>query len=163
MPTRGYLHYHWFVKLLLILVNLKKYMAKSASASAGKYVERAGAASGDYVSGAASTSKDQSSLAIAGKANWAAGIQAAITGGRYEKGLQASGKSGWLKGIQDKGANRYAEGVSSGASKYATNSGKYDGARSAADSLPRGPKGSEANFARAKAVGQALRKAKIGA
>lgn len=135
---------------------------KSASASSQKYVERAGAASGDYVSGAQSSSKDQAAAAIAGKANWAAGIQAAITGGRYEKGLQSSGKAGWLKGVTEKGANRFAEGVASGASKYATNSGKYDSARGAASSLPRGPKGSEQNFARAKAVGQALRSVKVG-
>lgn len=135
---------------------------KSASQSAQKFVERAGAASGDYVQGAQSTSKDQAAAAIAGKANYVAGIQASITAGRYEKGLQASGKSGWLKGITEKGANRFAEGVASGAAKYATNSGKYDSARGAAASLPRGPKGSEQNFARAKAVGQALRNAKVG-
>lgn len=135
---------------------------KSAQQSAQKFVDRAGAASGDYVSGAQATSKDQAAAAIAGKANWAAGIQAAITGGRYEKGLSASGKSGWLKGITEKGANRFAEGVASGAAKYAQNSGKYDGARGAANALPRGPKGSEQNYARSKAVAQALRSAKVG-
>jgi hypothetical protein len=135
---------------------------KSASQSSQKYVERAGAASGDYVSGAQSSSKDQAAAAIAGAANWKAGLTAAMTAGRYEKGLQTSGKAGWLKGVTEKGANRFAEGVASGASKYATNSGKYDSARGAATSLPRGPKGSEQNFARAKAVGQALRSAKVG-
>lgn len=135
---------------------------KTASQSSQKFVERAGAASGDYVTGAQQTSKDQAAAAIAGKANWQAGIQAAITGGRYEKGLQASGKAGWLKGVTEKGANRFAEGVASGASKYATNSGKYDSARGAAASLPRGPKGSEANFLRSKTVGQALRSLKVG-
>ncbi len=137
-------------------------MLKSASQSAQKFVERASAASGDYVSGAQSTSKDQAQAAIAAKGNYQAGITAAITRGAYEKGLAASGKDGWLRGVQAKGANRFAEGVASGATKYATNSGKYDSARGAADSLPRGPKGSEANFARSKAVGQALRKMKVG-
>lgn len=136
---------------------------KTAQQSAQKFVERAGAASGDYVEGAQRTSKDQSANAIAGKANYVAGVQAAITAGRYEKGLQKSGKAGWIKGITEKGANRFAEGVASGSVKYAQNSGAYDTARSAADALPRGPKGSEANFARAKAVGQALRKQKVGA
>ena len=136
---------------------------KTASQSAGKYVERAGAASGDYVSGAESTNKDQSAAAIAGAANYAAGVSAAITAGRYQKGLGKSGKAGWLKGVKEKGANRYAEGVASGANKYAVNSGQYDSARGAASSMPRGPKGSEANFSRAKAVGMALRKQKIGA
>lgn len=136
---------------------------KSAQASAQKFVERAGAATGDYVEGARQTTKDQSANAIAAKANYAAGIQASITRGAYEKGLSASGKAGWLRGITEKGQNRFGEGVASGASKYATNSGKFDGARGVADSMPRGAKGSEANFARAKAVGMALRKAKIGA
>lgn len=136
---------------------------KSAQQSASKFVERAGAASSDYVEGAQRTSKDQSANAIAAAPNYAAGVQAAITRGAYAKGLQASGKAGWLKGVTEKGVNRFAEGVASGSAKYATNSGKYDSARSAADSLPRGPKGSEQNFARAKAVGQALRKQKVGA
>lgn len=136
---------------------------KTAQASSQKFVERAGAATGDYVSGAQQTTKDQSANAIAAKANYAAGIQASIARGAYEKGLSASGKAGWLKGVTEKGQNRFAEGVASGAAKYATNSGKYDSARATADSLPRGPKGSEANFARAKAVGQALRKVKVGA
>lgn len=135
---------------------------KTASQSAQKFVERAGAASGDYVAGAQSTNKDQAAAAIAAAPNYAAGVQAAISRGAYAKGLQASGKAGWLKGVTEKGGNRFAEGVASGAAKYATNSGAYDSARGAASSLPRGPKGSEQNFARAKAVGQALRNAKVG-
>lgn len=136
---------------------------KTAQQSSTKFVERAGAASQDYVTGAESSNKDQSAAAIAAAPNYAAGVQAAITRGAYQKGLQTSGKSGWLNGVRTKGQNRFAEGVAAGAVKYATNSGKYDSARSAADSLPRGPKGSEANYARAKAVGQALRKMKVGA
>lgn len=135
---------------------------KSAQQSAEKYVNRAGAASGDYVSGAQQTTKDQAAAAIAAAPNYAAGVQAAIGRGAYAKGLQQSGKAGWLKGVTEKGANRFAEGVSSGSAKYATNSARFDSARGAAASLPRGPKGSEQNFSRAKAVGQALRAAKVG-
>lgn len=135
---------------------------KSAQASARKFAERASAASQDYVEGARSTSKDQAAAAIAAKANYQAGLTASFTRGSYEKGLQKSGKAGWQRGISEKGANRFAEGVSTAQAKYAENSGAFDAARSAAESLPRGPKGSEANFARAKAVGVALRKAKTG-
>lgn len=136
---------------------------KTAQQAATKFVERAGAASQDYVQGAESSSKDQAAAAVAAAPNYAAGVQAAIGRGAYQKGLQASGKQGWLNGIRTKGQNRFAEGVAAGAVKYAQNSGKFDSARGAADSLPRGPKGSEANYARAKAVGQALRKQKVGA
>lgn len=135
---------------------------KSASESVAKYVNRAGAASLDYKQGAEQTSKDQAQAAIAGKDNYVKGVQESITRGAYEKGLQKSGKSGWLKGVQEKGANRYADGVSSGADKYATNSAKFDSARNAASNMPRGPKGSENNYARAKTVGQALRAVKVG-
>lgn len=136
---------------------------KTASQSGQKFVERAGAATADYVEGALRTNKDQAANAIAATPNYVSGVQAAIARGAYAKGLTKSGKAGWAKGIQDKGQARFAEGVASGMSKYVTNSGAYDSARSAAESLPRGAKGSEANYARAKAVGVALRKQKVGA
>ncbi len=135
---------------------------KSASQSREKFVTRAGAAAQDYGAGAESTTKDQAAAAVAAAGNYAAGVQAAIGRGAFQKGLQASGKSGWLKGIKEKGVNRFAEGVASGADKYVQNSSKYDSARGAAASLPRGPKGSPGNFARSQAVGTALRKAKVG-
>lgn len=137
-------------------------MSKSASSSSQKYADRAGAASGDYVKGAQETSKDQSAAAIAAAPIYAQAVQAAITSGSYAKGLQKSGKQGWLAGVTSKGGNRYGEGVSGAAPKYATESGKYDSARNAAASLPRGIKGSPQNITRVTAVVTALRAAKTG-
>jgi hypothetical protein len=133
---------------------------KSASASAQKFVERASAASGDYVKGAQETTKDQAARAIAAAPIYAAQVTAAITKGSYAKGLQKSGKSGWLDGVTKRGGERFAGGVADSAQKYASESAKFDGARAAADSLPRGAKGSETNFARVKAVVSALRAAR---
>ncbi len=137
---------------------------KSASSSATTWAQGAANASGRYVSGAQGTTKDQSALAIAGKNNWQAGLQAAFAAGSYEKGLSSSGKSGWLAGITSKGAQNYATGVttSQAQSKYATNSGKYDSARGAASSIARGPKGSAGNLSRVAAVVNAERAAKVG-
>jgi hypothetical protein len=135
---------------------------KSAQASSQKYVNRAGAASGDYVSGAEQTSRDQAAAAIAAEPVYKQAVVEAANRGAYSAGLRKSGKAGWLNGVQKKGATRFAEGVAAGADKYAVNSGKFDSARSAADSLPRGLKGSEANFQRSKVVGQALRTLKVG-
>lgn len=134
---------------------------KTASQSAQKFVERASSASSDYVAGAQSTTKDQSARAIASKAIYQTALTASFTRNSYEKGLQRSGKAGWLEGVTKKGGERYAGGVAVSASKYATNSGKFDGARQAADNLPRGVKGSETNLARVKAVVSALHSAKI--
>lgn len=136
---------------------------KSAQQSAQKFVERASAASQDFVSGAEQTSKDQSALAIAAAPIYAQAVQAAITRGAFAKGLQKSGKQGWLNGVRTKGAERFAGGVSASSAKYANNSARFDGARGAATSLPRGLKGSETNLARVKAVVSALRIAKTGA
>lgn len=133
---------------------------KSASSVASKFAERAAAASPDYVKGSQETNKDQAALAIAGKANWVAGLQNAQSKGLYEKGLQKSGKSGWLEGVTKKGADRFAGGVMTAAQKYAENSGRFDSARNAASGTPRGPKGAPQNLQRVAVVSTALRAAK---
>lgn len=135
---------------------------KSAQASSEKFVNRAGAASSDYVDGVRSTSKDQNALAIAAAERHKQATTEALARGSYVKGLQKAGNSAWKNGVEKKGQTRYADGVSNSAIKYATNSGQYDSARSAAENLPRGVKGSEANFQRSKAVGMALRALKVG-
>ena len=137
-------------------------MSKSASASAKKFVERASVASGDYLDGVKSTDKDQNAAAIAAAPIYKSQVIAAANAGRYEKGLQKSGKQAYLDGVTKKGEARFAEGVASAASKYATNSGAFDAARSAASSLPRGAKGSAENLQRVSAVVKALRTAKVG-
>lgn len=135
---------------------------KTAQQSSEKYASRAAGASNDYIEGAQKTSKDQSSAAIAAAAIYATQVQAAITDGRYAKGLQKSGKAKWLKGITDKGGNRYSEGVSGAAPAYASESARFDGARGAASSLPRGVKGSPQNLQRVAAVVAAQIKIKLG-
>jgi hypothetical protein len=135
---------------------------KTAQQVAEKMVRNAGAASGEYVSGAEQTTKDQSSAAIAAKGNYQAALTASFARGAFEKGLAKSGKAGWLAGVRAKGQDRFATGVAAGGSKYAANSAKYDSARGAAASLPRGVKGSPTNIARVTAVVNALRTTKNG-
>lgn len=134
---------------------------RSAQESAQKFVSRASSASGEYVSGATSTTKDQSARAIGAKKIYQDALTASFSRDSYAKGLQKSGKAGWLEGVQKKGGERYAGGVAVSAGKYAQNSGKFDTARMAAENMPRGLKGSQANLDRVKAVVSALRTAKI--
>lgn len=135
---------------------------RSAQQSAEKFASRAAAASGDYVSGAQTTTKDQNAAAIAAAAIYAQATQAAIAEGRFSRGLQKAGKQKWLEGVTGKGGNRYGEGVSGAASTYASESARFDSARGAAASLPRGVKGSPANLQRVAAVVTAQIKAKTG-
>lgn len=134
---------------------------RSAQESAQKFVDRASSASGEYVKGASSTNKDQSARAIGAKKIYQEALTASFTRDAYAKGLQKSGKAGWLDGVVKKGGERYAGGVGVSASKYATNSGKYDTARMAAENMPRGLKGSQTNLDRVKTVVTALRAVKV--
>lgn len=135
---------------------------KSAQSVAEKFVTRAGAATQDYVNGAQQTSKDQAASAIAAKEIYKQALTASFARGSYEKGLSKSGKAGWAHGVATKGAERFGSGVAASSGKYATESGKFDSARNAASSLPRGLKGSATNLARVSAVVNALRTAKTG-
>lgn len=135
---------------------------KSASQSGVKWQEKASASSQDYLIGAQETTKDQATLAAASKNIALAAITEAFSSGRWENALKRAGKAGWLAGIKEKGQNNYPTGVSamSSRSKYETNSGRYDAARRAADSIARGAKGT--NIARVTSVVQALRAVKTG-
>lgn len=135
---------------------------KSAQQVAEKYATRASAASGDYVDGARTTTKDQNAAAIAAAEIHKAATMAALNDGRYAAGLRKAGKQAWLDGVERKGGNRYGEGVSQAAPTYASESARYDGARSAAASLPRGVKGSPQNLQRVAAVVAAQIKVKTG-
>ncbi len=138
-------------------------MAKTAQDSAAKFVERASAASQDYVKGVETTTKDQAANAIAAKEIMKQALTASFARDSYAKGLARSGKAGHIAGVKAKGGDRFASGVSVSSAKYAEGSGKYDQARKAADSMPRGLKGSETNLARVKAVVTAQRTVKVGA
>jgi len=135
---------------------------KSAQEAARKFVERASAATQDYADGVSQTDKSWSTAAAAAADIHKQATIEALNRGAYAKGVREAGDSAWERGVQEKGVNRYSEGVATSSEKYARNSGEYDSARSAADNLPRGPKGSEINMRRVDAVVKALRAKKVG-
>ena len=137
---------------------------KSANEAVSKWQARAGGASGDYADGAKSTDKDQAQRAIAAKAVYQQALTESFGRDAYAKGLSRSGKGGWLAGVEQKGMQNFSTGVSSdiARNKYVQNSSRYDSARKAADSLPRGARGSAQNLNRVAAVANALRAVKVG-
>ena len=137
---------------------------KTANDAVLKWQSRSGTAASDYLAGVKATDKDQAARAIAAKGIMVAGFNEAMNRGALEKGLQKSGKQGWIEGVEQKGAANYGTGVGSdlARARYMSESGKYDSARKAADSLPRGPKASQANIARVLAVVNAQRAVKVG-
>jgi len=137
---------------------------KTASIAVTKWQDRTATASDLYASGARTTDKDQAAAAIAALPIAKQGILDAFARGAQEKGLRKSGKAGWLAGVEQKGKANFVTGVmaKSSAIKYVDSSSKYDEARKAANRLPRGPKGSQANLLRVAAVANALRAIKVG-
>lgn len=135
---------------------------KTAQQSVDKFVSRASVASGDYAKGVAESTKDQSAAAIAAEPIYKQAVIEAANAGRYGAGLRKAGNQAYKDGVKNKGESRFAEGVSASATKYATESARYDGARNAAASTPRGPKGSAANLQRVSVVANALRAVKVG-
>lgn len=135
---------------------------KTASQSSEKFVTRAGAAQGEYVEGASASGSKWKQGAKAAVANHKAAVQESLTRDAYSKGIDATSDAVYVEGVKEKGSARYAAGVSASRAKYETKSQKFDAARAAASSLPRGPRGSEQNYNRSKVVGAALRKVKTG-
>lgn len=137
---------------------------KTASQSVGKWSERTSSASQLYVEGARATDKDQSAKAIAAKEVYKAALNESFGRDSYAKGLAKSGRAGWIAGVEQKGGQNFSTGVGTetAKTKYVTNSSRYDSARNAAASMPRGPRGSAGNLARVAAVANALRAVKVG-
>lgn len=120
-----------------------------------KYIANTATAGGSYEEGVRNPRRSQSQQAVAAKATFAAAVQEAIDDDRYAKGVQEAGDAKWSKGALEKGKGRYASGAAQGADEWATNTKPIIDAISAVDLPPRGVKGSEENFNRARMVAQA--------
>lgn len=81
----------------------------------------AGASQGQqrFVEGVQSTTKDPTALAIAAQNKMLANVTAAITSGRYARGLSRVGKAGWQQATVAKAAN-YSVGIQASSAKYET-------------------------------------------
>lgn len=134
----------------------------TAARAAERWSRRSAAAAGDYADGVQQTSRSWATAAAAGKANFAAGVQAAIAGGRYEKGITAAGDQKWKRNTVEKGPMRYSQGVQLGAGDFGSAIGPVLEVISRTDLPPRGPVGSEGNYQRAAAIGKALRRLRTG-
>ena len=123
-----------------------------------KWARRASASAGDYAAGVSSPRRSQSQSAIASKDVYAAGVNAAIAAGSYEKGLAKAGDAKWQKGVRDVGQSRYSQGVATSETEYSAGFRPFVSVLEGLDLGPKGPKGT--NYGRTQIVGEALRAAK---
>jgi len=133
---------------------------KGITRTVEKWKARVAVAGTDYTTGI-NTAPSWSAAAAAAKDAWAAGVQAAVSRGAFASGVSAAGDAKWKAAATQLGAGRYTPGVNFGAPYYQS---KMTGVLSTIEGVslaPRGPAGSEGNYALSRQVGDALHAAKL--
>jgi hypothetical protein len=137
-------------------------MAIDAGRVAAKWARRAASAGPEYSEGVANPSRSWSAATQAAAPAYAAGVQAAIARGGFQRGVQGAGDAAWSQGATSKGPTRFAEGVALAQPAYLTGFGRVAAAINAVALPPRQPTGSPANIQRVAAIATALRKLRTG-
>jgi hypothetical protein len=122
-----------------------------------KYVARASAAGQAYIDGINNPRQDWQTSTAASANVWAAGVQGAITDGRFVKGVQLAGDAKWSSRSTTVGAQRYPGGITAGQQAYSNGIQPYLTLLASLTLPPRAPKGDPSNLQRVQFVDTALR------
>lgn len=133
---------------------------KATSDAAAKFVSRAAAAAPDYGKAVGTAGQHWLDQTTAADGNWAAGVNAAATAGRFKSGVVKKGSTKYQTNASTLGAQRYGPGVQNAQNAYAAGVDPYLQLLKGLNLPARGPKGQ--NAARANAVAVELRKKKVG-
>jgi len=119
------------------------------------------AATASYTEGVENPANDWATNAAAAEKNYNTGVQAAVSQGRFGKGVRRSGTAKWKSAALDKGAARFAQGVALAQVAYESGFAPYRTVIANLTLTPRGPKGDPANINRVAQVANALRAEKL--
>lgn len=125
--------------------------------SQDKFKTRAAAAAPDYGKGVANAGGKWIAGAAAAEDAWAAGTQDAVANRRFGAGVRKAGAAKYQDRAAKLGPDRYRTGVAEGANEWGKNFQPFADALRGLDAGPQGMRGSEQNYQRSRAVGQALR------
>ena len=114
-----------------------------------------------YAEGVKDPKKDWEKNTAQAEGSYKVGVQEAITRGAFGKGVRKAGTEKWQAGAVNKGTARFGQGVAASGSAYEEGFGPYHTVIKNTSLPPRGPKGSDANYARVAAMGKALHAKKI--
>lgn len=137
-------------------------IVKAAADVVSKWSRRASSAGDEYRLGVSSTTADWAAATVAAAPSYQAGVQEAISAGRYQKGVTGAGTAKWKDRSVVLGPARFSQGVSAAEGAYQAGIGPVLAAISAVDLPARGATGSEGNYQRSAAIGKALRALKTG-
>lgn len=133
---------------------------KSLSEIASKFVRRASGAGEEYKKGVSATQDWQGPTAAAA-GNYASGVTAAISDGRFEKGVAKVTTEEWKSKAMTKGGANYGVGIRTSEQDFSRGYAPYREVVASVVLPPRGPKGSPENYERVRAIGEAQHSAKI--
>jgi len=119
--------------------------------------------SADYEFGVNNPVRDWAQRTAAASESWKSGVQAAIAGDRFKKGVTKAGTATWQEGATGKGVARWGPGVALAEDKYATGFGPFREVIARTTLPPKFARGDPRNLERSRVISEALRKAKIAA
>lgn len=134
---------------------------KSPQQAAAKWSERAGAATQDYSEGVQNPKEDWKTATVAASESYKAGVNKAITEGRFAKGVNRAGSQKQINNSISKGVARYSQGVAIAQNDYEENVTPFLEVIERTQLPPRGPKGDPANIQRVTKMAAALHQAKL--
>lgn len=110
----------------------------------------------DYTQGVTNPRVDWEAASVEGADSWAAGVQAAVTEGRFAKGVNKAGTAKWKSKAIEKGPVRWAQGVQLASDDFSRGYGPYREAIAALTLPPRFARRDPRNIDRVSAIVNAM-------
>lgn len=133
-----------------------------AATGARRFVQRGQQAAGDYTAGVQGAGEDWAREASASVDNYNQGVQQAIARDAFRRGIQEAGAQRYSQRAATVGAQRYPQGIAAAGPTWQERSQPFLDAIRALNLPPRRPKGDPGNYLRGQAVGEVLRRRKVG-
>jgi len=133
---------------------------RNASEIAEKWARVTPGRAPDYEAGVKSPKKDWESETLKAADAYREGVQAAISEGRFEKGVRKAGTSKWQDRAIRLGVTRWGPGVAAAKDAYAKGFAPYRDIIERIELPPRRPKGDPGNIDRVRVIAMALHEAK---
>jgi len=134
---------------------------RSVAESQAKFASRAAAAAPEYGKGVAGAGGKWLAGAQASESAYEQGVQDAVANKRFGAGVRKAGSQKYQDRATKLGPDRYRTGVAEGAADWGKGYAPHAQALSSLELPVKGMRGSEQNYGRSRAVGQALRAKKL--
>jgi len=134
---------------------------KSLDRISQKWITVCQTSQNSYEDGVRNPRKDWAENTVKAASSYAAGVQAAVSSGRFAKGVASAGTSKWQTNAITKGPGRWAEGVRLAQDNYERGFAPYRAIIEGLKLPDRGPVGDPININRVRVIADALHKEKL--